>query len=159
MDLPHGRVLQRHAFDQHILAAIWLDKLRTQVMPLSKNSFADRRALLGHLQQKSTVCGLVWIAWVPSAFGPAFPRPPVFTVSISVNGSFAGDSNIFFFKRIDEWRIVHQFNAFPPGKHQWVFARVTREADGCSGANMEIHVALQADRTRNEFAGGNNNPA
>jgi hypothetical protein len=83
----------------------------------------------------------------------------VFAVSISIDRACAGDGNVLFFKRVDEWRIIHQLDAFPPGKHQWVFARVTREAEGCSGANMEIHVALQADRTRYEFAGGNNNPA
>src|SRR5215472_1644815 len=98
MDLPHGRIFERHAFQQHILAAIRLDELRTQVMPFAENSLADRRALFGHGKESCAIGELVRLAFFPSAPGAAFPRPPVLAVGITVDDSLARDRNILFFK-------------------------------------------------------------
>ena len=49
IDLPHRRIVNGDAFDQHVLAAIRLDEVGPQKLAFAKYAFLDRLAALTHL--------------------------------------------------------------------------------------------------------------
>src|SRR5205807_7326294 len=121
MHLPHGRIPERDSLNEHILAAIGLDKLRTQVMTLAEYSLLHWNALFSHFKQQLSILALIGTTFFPAALIPAFPRPPVLTIGIAINRAAAGDSNVLLLKGIDKGRVVHQLDPFPTGKNQGIF--------------------------------------
>src|SRR5205807_4257166 len=98
MNLPHRRMPERHAFNQNILAAMWLNQVRSQITFITKHALAHGRALGNHLLKQSPCLARVGIALLPSAALPTRPRPPVFAISLAVNYSFTGDRDVLLFK-------------------------------------------------------------
>jgi hypothetical protein len=45
MHFPHRRIDDRHALDQHILAEIWLNELRPQIVPFAEYTLGNRDIL------------------------------------------------------------------------------------------------------------------
>src|SRR5437763_15752684 len=89
MHLPHGRIPKRDALNEHILAAIGLDKLGTQVMAFAEYSLLHGNACFSHFKQQLSILTLIGITFFPAALIPAFPRPPVLTLGIAINRAAA----------------------------------------------------------------------
>src|SRR6478609_688306 len=123
-------------------------------MYLAEDALADRCALLGHLKKQGAIGCLIRLAFFPSTLGAAFPRPPVLAICIAVDGSRAGDRDVFLFKGIEEGRVVHQLNAFPASEDQRIFTGIARKPDCSARADVEIYIALQPYRASDEFSGG-----
>src|SRR5258708_1121104 len=102
---------------------------------------------------------LIGLACGPSTFCASLPRPPVFAVSVAVDGSLAGDGNVFLLEGVDERRKIHQLHAFPACKYQRILRGVVSKADRSARAHVEIHVALQMNGPGNKFSGGYDHPA
>src|SRR5258708_8806977 len=100
MDLPHGRILQGNAFEQHVLAAIRLNELRPQIVPLAEYSFAHGYTFLAHLKERGAGLRLVGIAFLPPALAAPFPRPPALTASLPIDPPFAAHAAILLPKSI-----------------------------------------------------------
>src|SRR6185369_514905 len=66
MNFPHRRVVDCHAFDQNVLAAIWLNKLRPQIMSLAEHAFPHRHTLFRHRHQCIAIGTLLAHALFPA---------------------------------------------------------------------------------------------
>src|SRR5690606_11505327 len=62
---------------------------------------------------------LVWLAFFPAILLFSFPGPPILVIRVSIKHAASCNRDIFLFKGIDQWRIVHQFHSFPAGKYHW----------------------------------------
>src|SRR5262245_34497409 len=102
MDLPHWRIANRDSFDKHISAAIGLNEIRTKVSPVAKHTLVYRRAISSKTHQP-----------LPSRSLHDSPVPPVRLIGLAIEGSAAGDRDVLFFEGVNEWRVIHQFGAFP----------------------------------------------
>src|SRR5262245_43318008 len=104
MDLPHWRIANRDSVDEHISAAICLNEIRTKVSSVAKQALVYGRAIGTHQPLASR-----------NLHGP--PVPPVRLIGLTIESSAAGDRDVMFFKGINEWRVIHQFGAFPTREH------------------------------------------
>src|SRR5437762_6615059 len=102
MNLPHWRILQRHALDQNILAAIGLEQVRSQITSFAEDSLAHGRALGNHLLKQSSRLARTGVALFPAAARASRPRPPIFAIGLAVDYAFAGDRDVLLLKGIDE---------------------------------------------------------
>src|SRR5690349_2265886 len=160
MNLPHRRVADRDAVDQHVLTAIRLDELRPQIVSIAKDTLANRHAFLRHREQRVAVGTLLRHSFFPTVLRTAVPGPPVFGVALSVEYAFARDRDVALLERIDEWRVVENLDAFPAREDdgQKVF-RVRAELDRRAIGDFEVDVALQMYRARQISAVGNDDSA
>src|ERR1700730_2525396 len=107
MNLPHRRVLDRHAFDQDVFATIRLYELRPQVLAFAESSLAHRNAALGHVSQRSPCFSLIPITLFPTILRAPVPRPPRLIVGLAIQNSRTSDGDVLLLEAIDERRIVH----------------------------------------------------
>src|SRR5215212_9718053 len=125
-------------------------------MPLAKDAFSNRNALLCHREQRRSVSTLVAHAFFPAVRGTAVPWPPVFVVTLSVECSFSGDRDVLLFKSVDERRVVEQLDAFPAREnYRQVVFRVLAKLDSRIACDFEIDVALQVNGAGEIRAGCN----
>src|ERR1044072_4496255 len=137
VELPHRRVDDADAFDEHVRTAVGLDELRAEVVAFAKNALADRRAALGQLFERLARLQLVGCALLPAVALLTLPRPPVFVVAVAIERACAGDGDILLLKGIDERRVVHQFHTFPAREDEReIFRRVLDELDGRAFRNV-----------------------
>ena len=113
MDFPHRRVLNRDAVDQHVLTTIRLNELRPQIMTLAKHTFAHGNASFSHAKQRVSIGTLVAHAFFPTVLRTSVPLPPVFVVTLSIERTSARDGDVSLFERVNERRVVEEFDAFP----------------------------------------------
>src|SRR5215471_16365318 len=106
MKLPHRRIPERDAFDQDILAAMRLDKIRPQITALTKHAFTYRCAFGDHLLEQSPCLSRAGVACFPTASLTTGPRPPVLAISLTIKHALAGNGHVLLLKRIYERRIV-----------------------------------------------------
>src|SRR5262249_30051450 len=94
MKLPHRRIPERHAFNQNILAAIWLNKVRPQVTTFAKDAFTDGSTFGDHLHQRRSRFARVRVARFPTASLAPRPRPPVFAIGPAIKNALARDRDV-----------------------------------------------------------------
>ena len=121
VDLPHRRVDDRHALDEHVAAAIGLDEIRPQVVARAEDALGDRHALGLHLDQPVAR---------RAGRGPDCPGSrrrqshQCSVVRLAVERAVAGDRDVLRLEGVDERRVVHQLDAFPPGEDDRVLAMI-----------------------------------
>src|SRR5687768_13732284 len=129
-------------------------------MPFPKHPLADRDILFNHVYQRGPGFSLVWFTRFPTILRPPVPGPPGFLISLPVQSSFAGDSDILLTKRVDQWRVVHQLHAFPTTKHErQVIGRILTKLDGRRRSDVQIDVALQMNRASEKRTSGHYHPS
>ena len=116
-----------HALDQHVLAAVRLDEVRPQVVPVAEDALGDRDARSAHVDQPRRA----------PAFWSAAARPAR-CPSTATSGRrrpgrracpSPGDRDVLGLEGVDERRVVHQLDAFPAREDdRQVVARVAAEA-------------------------------
>src|SRR5215469_15380548 len=94
MHLPHRRILDGYAFDQHVLATVWLNELRTQVRTFAKLSFADRSPILRHFVQQIARLGCAGLTFLPSPVFTSGPAPPVLKPGLPIKRTFPRDRDV-----------------------------------------------------------------
>ena len=103
MNFPHRRIRDSDSFDEHILATVRLNELRSEEMLRAENSVPHRDRLLSHLEKHPSILKLIPITIFPAVFGAPNPRPPGFRTGLTVECSRAGDGDVLLLEGIDEW--------------------------------------------------------
>jgi hypothetical protein len=70
--------------------------------------------------------------------------------ALPVEGAAARDRDVLLLPRIDERRIVHELDAFPAREHDGVARWIGVELERRTLGDVQIHVALEVNRTREE---------
>src|SRR6185369_7380105 len=99
--LPHRGVTNRDPIDQDVLAAVWLNEVRTQTRSFSKDAFTYGSSFRSEIDQPLPGCCLT-----------RSQVPPVCVVRLAVQDSSAGDRQISLFKGVNEGRVIHQLGSF-----------------------------------------------
>src|SRR5690242_16143769 len=145
-----------HAFNQNVLRAIWLNKLRAEIVSGTEDALLWWNALCRHFDQFLAIGRLIL-----SRTGTRRPRrspiPPVIFVGVTVDLSLTRDRQILLLEGIDEGRVVHALGAFPAREDQRILRRIGSEAQRSAFADVKIHVTLQFDRSGDELATRNHN--
>src|SRR5262245_30658045 len=149
MDLPHWRIANRDSFDEYISAAIRLNEIRTKVSPVAKHALVHGSAIGAKTHQP-----------LPSWSLHDSPVPPVRLVGLAIENSAAADRDVLFFEGINEWRVIHQFGAFPTREYdRKIFAGIVHKLQHRALRQMQIDAALQTYRAGQELSARNDNPA
>src|ERR1051325_6517963 len=160
MNLPHGRVRDRDAFDKDVLTAVGLNELRSQVVAFAEHTLAHRHVLFHHLRERVARLQLVRVAFLPPALGAALPRPPVRCVALAVERAFARDGDVLLLEGVDEGRVVHQLHPLPTREDQRQILRgVLTELDGASRRDVQVDVTQQVNRAGQKRAGRHDDAA
>ena len=96
--------------------------------------------------------GFLLVVRLGRAAALAAPRPPVVARGLAVERARAGDRHIPLLVRVHEGRVVHAFHALESRKDDWVVLRVGAESHRRILHDVEVHVALQVDRSREKHA-------
>src|SRR5947209_1512458 len=155
MKLPHRRVTKRDAFDEHVLRAVGLDELRSQITSLAEDAFSDGRALRNHLVEKSACLVLLGVTFLPAATCATLPGPPVGAIRLTINDAFARQRDVLLLEGINKWRVVHQLHPLPAREDDGqIFLRIAVKLDGRAFADIEVDIALQVNRAGQILAHG-----
>src|SRR6185503_6784081 len=98
---------------QHVLTTVGLNELRSQVVTFPEDSVLDRNTFFRHPEQCRAMRTLLTHAFFPAVLRAPVPWPPVFVVTLAVERAFAGDRDVSLFERVDERRVVEEFDTFP----------------------------------------------
>src|SRR6185369_3643428 len=113
-------------------------------MALTKDTIADRNALLSHRKQRVTIVALVAGAFFPAVCGASIPGPPMLVVALAVERALTGNGDVALFEGVDEGRIVEQLDAFPTRENnRQIIPGVRTELDRRAFRDFEIDVVLQ----------------
>src|SRR6185503_9413060 len=129
-------------------------------MAFTKDAFSYLNTFFSHREQRRPVCSLVAHAFFPAVCRASIPGPPVLVVTLSIERSFSSDRDVLLLERINERRVIQQFDTFPTREHdgQIVF-RIPAELDRRAFLDLEIDVALQMNRAADVRARRNDNLA
>lgn len=136
IDFPHGGIADGNAFNQHILAVIWLNEVRTEKTVIGTAPVVRRRftvltlrnrniglSLTKQLGTGSILCLNFSTVFIGAGVLPLMPNHgfrmrAVTNRCLTIQRAFASDCNILFAISIDKWGIVHQLNAFETSQCQ-----------------------------------------
>ena len=109
----------------------------------------DGRSCLGIFEEQRASNLLTLNGFGRPAIGVlAAHGPPCFVRAIAIDGSLSGDGDVFLAIGIDAWLVVHQVHALPTCLHNGEELRVEGKEQRGTLLKIEVHVALQRDRTR-----------
>ena len=151
VDLPHRRVRDRHALDEHVAATVGLYELRAQVVAFAEDTLLDRHPALGHLEEPVAAFLLVHAARRPAVLFAALPRPPVHVVGLPVERTAARDGHVLLLEGVDERRVVHHLDALPAREDgRQVRLRLAPECHGRPLRDVQVDAREKPDGPRQE---------
>ncbi len=154
MGTPEGGVDDGHAFDEDVPAAVGLDERRPQEVTGTVHPLRDRHAVFGLFAQAVAVGDLR-----AGMVGAPFPRPPVRLVGAAVERPLAGDGHVLALEGVDQRRVIHQLDAFPPRQHEGVTLGIVAEVDGGAARDVQLDAAGQPQRTGGVLARRHDHPS
>ena len=152
IQFPHGGVLHREAFQQHVRAPVGLNEVGSQIVSGAVHALGNRHVPVGRCDQGIAVLILIRAG----AAGSALPVPPVGFVGAAIERAGAGDGDVGLPEGVDEGRVIHALGAFPAGiDHGQIMRGIRTEAQRGAARNVQVDVALQVNGPGQEGAGGN----
>ena len=152
-----GELQDGDAVDEDVLAAVWLDEVRPQERPGPEHALRDRHAARAHLEE---ACAGRHLRGFGRQGPGALPGPPVLVARLAVERALAGDRDVALLEGVDERRVVHQLDAFPPREdHGQEVIGVAAEGDCRAVGQVEVDPALQMDGAGQEPAVRHEHPA
>src|SRR5215218_6611804 len=115
-------------------------------MTFAEDALAHRNTFICDLEEGVSIRALLAHGFLPAVLRTAVPPPPVFVIALAVECSFAGDCDVLLFERVDEGRVVEEFDTFPARENHrqvvfWILTKLDRRAFG----DLEVDVALQVN--------------